>query len=118
MVKNVGKYKVPFDFEGNQLHYPGTLWDRNKDGGRGGNAECIWKENQAFTDTLKVEGMHAGQSAKYLTVVSTTTGHHYTVFVRDVIDVLLNATVNKGEMTATWTFTKRGANYGVAVLEA
>lgn len=112
MVKSVGKYKVPFDFDGNQLHYPlNVLMD-------GKHAECNWKDNHAFADTLKVEGMHAGQSAKYLKVVFMTTGHHYTMFIRDVIDVLLNATVNKGEMTATRVFTKRGANFGIAVPEA
>jgi len=117
MTKKIGTYRIPFDTSDNQLHYAGREPPANPDPDDV-DKDVTWKKNCQFHDTLKVEGMYSGQTAKYLRVVSTTTGHHYTMFVRDVIDVLLHATVDKGEMTATWTFTKRGANFGVAVLEA
>ena len=76
-----------------------------------------WKKNFKFHDTLEISGMEHGQSAKYLLLVSMTTGKKYTMFVRDVIDMIRNATIDHGKIEAWWTFTKRGQNYGVAVLE-
>ena len=100
------KYQIPFDPDGNQLHYP-TSW----------NGTPTWKNNYSFNDSLKIERMTSGYSAKYYKAISTTTGKRFTIFVRDLIDIIEHAEIKDGVMTGTWTFVKRGQNYGVAILE-
>jgi len=124
----MGKYKIPFDEHGDQLHYtydeapPFNLPDDDP-ASKGEEHRNIpghpisWKKNFKFHDTLQLDGMDHGQSAKFLLLSSTTTGSHFTMFVRDAIDVIRNAEIDHGKITATRMFIKRGQNYGVTVME-
>ena len=100
------KYKIPFDANGSQLHYAEN-WEHN----------VLWKDNYEFEDTLVFVSMQRGQSAAYFNLVSKTTDKCYTMFMKDIIEVIRNCRIDKGEIVGKWTFTKRGQNYGIALVK-
>ena len=105
MVKKMGDYKIPFNENGNQMHY-----------GRG-YRDVVWKDNFKFIDTIKITGTQRGRSAAYFQAESIENGKKYTLFISDLLDMLLYTTIEKGVVKGTFTFRKRGENFGIAVLE-
>ena len=98
-------YQIPFDSNGNQLHYPASY------------GTIAWADNCSFSDSLKIDRLISGHSAKYYNAVSTVTKKKFTIFARDLIDIVQHAEIKDGIMTGTWTFVKRGRYFGVAILE-
>lgn len=104
MVKQ-SDYQIPFDKNGNQLHYPYGYSDVEK-----------WKDNYVFEDEIKFINLHRfGVSSVYAQFESTTTGKKFTMFTKDLSDCF-NDFVN-GKLKATFTFCKRGQNYGIKVVK-
>jgi hypothetical protein len=101
----IGKYQVPFDSNGNLLHYAGY-------------GQVDWRDNHPFRAQLKLDGMTSGYSAKYLKWVDINTGHRYSMFVADLIELLNERTVSKGlTMDSLWVVRKRGNNYGIVIYQ-
>jgi hypothetical protein len=92
-------YDIPFDKTGNQLHYP--------------QYEVEWRCNCVFGDMLEITGIQRGQSAAYFHLQSKSTGKKYTMFIRDMLDLIQKTIIDHGIVNARWTFCKRGLNYGI-----
>lgn len=114
--------QVPFDDEGNQLHYPLHRWAYNPnhpDANSGGyyRQDPIIKDNYEFMATMKFEDIQRGRSAAYFHLTDAQ-GKKYTMFMTDLLDLLKRARrIESGEVTGKWTFCKRGANFGVKLVE-
>jgi hypothetical protein len=77
-----------------------------------------WKENHEFTDTLEIVGFSRGRSAANFNFKSTTNGMEYNTFMTDVLSIISKSVIDHGVVTGTWTFVKRGANYGIKLVDS
>jgi hypothetical protein len=93
------KYQIPFDKEGNQLHYPDN-WSIHE-----------WRDAEPFEETLIFDGYSRGRSAAYLNFHRKSNGTTINVFMTDFVDMV--PLMVHGEVTACFEYTKRGQNYGV-----
>lgn len=107
MAKIIGQYKIPFDDEGNQLHYPDFKWVNGK------RVDCDMIDNFEFRDTLSFDGMSRGRSAAYFHF-RRSSGEKVIVFMKDLCEMMPNITY--GHITGRFTFIKRGQNYGAVYL--
>ena len=110
-----GNYEIPFDSKGNLLHYPENEYDYPKNGGDPRVIEPTWKGNFVFEDTLRLLHTMRGRSAAYFYFESQTTGKKYPMFLKDFEEVMKVKVINKGVVSGTWTFVKRGQNYGLTM---
>ncbi|AKF13441.1 hypothetical protein PHIN3_178 [Sinorhizobium phage phiN3] len=101
--KKTGNYPIPFDTNGNQLHYPET-WTR--DG-------VVMKDNFVFADVLTFSHFSRGRSAAYA-YFKRSTGETVTVFLSDLADIM--KIMVRGEVGGTFTFCKKGMNYGTKLV--
>jgi len=92
-----GDYKIPFDSAGNQLDYAGY-----------GCAEM--RENFEFNDTLTFQSYGRGRSSVTFTMKRFGTNTNVSMFVSDFSDIVNK--MNHGAITGTFTFVKKGQNYG------
>lgn len=108
MTKQKGDYLVPFDNTGNLVHYAYY------------NSDVVMRENVAFEAKLRLKAkMVTGFSAKYVIWENVDTGVTYPMFIKDMIDLLLNSEVSQGETYKThWRVQKRGSNYGIRLADA
>ena len=95
--------QVPFCHYG-QMHWP----DKGVTG-------LNWKPNFEFSDVLTITGFHHGRSATGFDLVGTN-GTRYNMFARDAEDTLRLSVIDRGTVGGTWTFVKRGMNYGVKLV--
>jgi hypothetical protein len=92
-------YKIPFDSNGEMLSWaPG--W-----------GQVEWKDNYEWEDNLEYESFGRGRSAVHIYFRSLITGKKYTMFMTDFHDVVKDMVT--GRISGTFTFQKRGANYGM-----
>ena len=108
-MKKIGAYDVPFDRNGNQLHYPEGQWVD------GQYAQCRMFPNHPFEDTLTFDSYSRGRSAAYFHMTRSD-GTGVVVFMTDFCDMVPHL-VN-GKITGRFQHIKRGANYGTTLLEA
>ena len=92
-----GNYKIPFDRNGNQMDYEGY-----------GVGEM--KDNFEFFDTLTFQSYGRGRSSVTFTMKRASTNTTVSMFVSDFADIV--GKMNHGHITGTFTFTKKGQNYG------
>jgi hypothetical protein len=97
MAKKVGDYQIPFDKDGNQMHYPES-WRQPE-----------WRDNTPFQDTLEYQSFNRGRSAAYF-LFKRANGTQVTVFLKEMSEMIPRM-VN-GKITGTFAFVKRGENYG------
>lgn len=102
MAKTSGNYLIPFDPNGNQLHYPG--WRDNE-----------WRENADFTDTLTFDDYRRGRSAAYFNLIRAD-GTSVTMFLKELTEAIPHMVC--GKLCGRFRFIKRGQNYGVTLIEA
>lgn len=103
MAKTITPLQVPYDDNGNLMHYPDP-W-RNPQ----------FRDAQPFTDTLTYAGFERRQSAACF-LVKDSVGHEYPIFLKDMDEVLRTIGVTAGATpTATWVACKRGQNYGLSL---
>ncbi|WP_316196608.1 hypothetical protein [Bradyrhizobium sp. SZCCHNS3053] len=104
-----GRYQIPFDPAGNQLHYPELhTWTDGKPD------RIEWRDNARFTAVLKYQGQARGRSAAYF-IFADPDGHEVTFFMKDFEALVPH--LNKGVVIGTFEFTKRGQNYGCQLVE-
>lgn len=93
-----GTYQIPFDENGNQQHYPDD-W-RHK---------ITWEDNHEFDDTLTFIGYNRGRSAANFDF-RRGDGRKVTFFLKEFEEIVPHMV--HGEVAGTFTFIKRGQNYG------
>lgn len=92
---------VPVDNDGNWLSYP--AWNH-----------AGWLKVKPFHATLTVDSVRTGRSSKVVVLVDDA-GKSYPMFVADLVKGIKDGSLEivAGQITATWTVSKRGANYGI-----
>ena len=110
-----GEYQIPFDPEGNQLHFPDS-WKA-----------ITWQDNFEFQGPIKVTEMRRGRSAAYFVVemspfvspdpLAIQGWAKGTMFMTDFLEAVLRNGANVGGLIpGLFTFVKRGQNYGVKLV--
>lgn len=99
-----GNYPIPFDAEGNQLHYADT-WGPGP----------VWRDNHVFEAVLRYGGYCRGRSAAYMLFVRVDTLASVVVFLGDFDPIAER--MAKGEVAGRFTFCKRGQNYGCRLVD-
>ncbi|AMB18701.1 hypothetical protein BH780_gp118 [Bacillus phage Eldridge] len=84
-------------------------------GAGGDNVE--WVENRVFPDTLTYTGYGRGRSSAVF-YFEGSLGEKYQMFMTDMDDLLKYAGVLNKEVTAWWTYQKRGQNYGIRLADS
>ena len=77
---------------------------------RSGNVEYV--ENKVFEDTLTFEGYARGRSSSVFLFVDSN-GATYQMFMTDIDNLLKSKDLINRQVKGTWTFCKRGQNYGI-----
>ena len=95
-------YKVPFTSSGDLINYPEHYFA----------TDITWINNLVFADELTIRDYSRGRSAANFTLVNSE-GQSFTMFLTDFIDVIKRCTITNGRFSGTFTFVKRGQNYGV-----
>lgn len=97
--------KVPFNKEGNMLgyQYDGNIFE--------------WKDNFEFKDELCFECFMRGQSSAKAVFCSNLNKNKYFVFLTDLDKIIKHGIEENGIIKGTFTFSKRGNNYGIKLLE-
>ena len=101
-------YQVPFSQEGHQLHY--AIGDYAY------GEKVKWVDNFEFTTTLTIKRVCKGRRALYFDLVDQSNGKRYSMFMKDMMDVIAKCTITEGVVDGTWTFRKQGCNFGVKVV--
>lgn len=101
--------RIPFDIHGNMLDYVSGDTYYGNDGTGYKSLPVTWQSNFEFSDTLKYCGYERGRSSSTL-IFERSNGQRVQFFMSDFDDIMNHAV--KGRLTATFTFVKRGANYG------
>lgn len=70
------------------------------------------KDPYTFSDTLTIMGYLRGRSSVQICLVGSK-GEEYSMFISDFMDMVLSTDIQRARITGTWTFTKKGANYGL-----
>ena len=96
---------VPMTSYGDLLSYPES-WSEGK--------TWMWQPNKVFTCRMKIVSMGRGRSAAYFTLQDDN-NIRFPMFMTDIMDLIANYSIDKGYVTATWTFCKRGQNYGLCL---
>ncbi len=91
--------EIPFDENGNQLHYA--------------SYGCIDIQNYVFSDTLIYKRHARGRSSVYF-IFERSNGKTVSVFLTD-LDSIIDK-ISNGKITDTFTFCKRGSNFGCKLI--
>lgn len=94
--------EVPFDVHGNLMHYAGY--------------GAVWRLGDEFKAVLSIDSMERGRSAAFFWMLDSATGRKYCMFMADMFEVMKNYSLVHGNTpNLTWTYSKRGQNYGIKV---
>lgn len=116
-----GNYLIPFDTNGNQMHWATNEVTvrqfREKYGADRDypDAAAEWRVNEPFDDTLTYAKYARGRSAAYFEF-RRTDATLVTVFMTDLDSMMPH--IHAGKVTGRFAFQKRGQNYGCTMLEA
>ena len=112
MSEKKGNYQIPFDQKGNMQGYPQKWYEGSYP--NGGQAGPEWRDNAPFEATLEYVGFYRGRSAAGM-CFKDEKGAEYPMFMKDFEGVI--PFMHAGRVTGIWRGTKRGANYGVQLVE-
>lgn len=104
MKTKISPIKVPFDKNGNQLSYDSYSCDRHLD-------------NYMFTDTLLITSVRRGRSSVHFILKDIRGEREYSMFLTDMLDLICSTGICKGIVSGTWTFCKRGKNFGLKMVK-
>ena len=96
-----GDYCIPFDRDGDQLHWVDE-WEVKHNG-----AKMV--PNFEFNETLTFDGFCRGRSAAYARFLKSD-GREVTMFLVELEEAIKHMT--NGVVSGRFTFCKRGMNYG------
>lgn len=75
-----------------------------------------WRPNDPFEATLTLDHLERGRSAARFWFRDEE-GTRYPVFGQGLVDMLSRVTLDHGVVRGRWIAVKRGANYGIELLE-
>lgn len=114
-------YQIPFSRNGSLLTYPEYehqyVGPGNGDRGHDNSILIhppVWKDNYEFTGTLEFDHFSRGRSAAHAIFKDPSDDTEYTMFLTDLGDAIPN--MGGGFLIGTFTFVKRGQNYGIKFL--
>lgn len=111
--KKIGSYQIPFDKDGNQLHYtPYVGWDHVN---KRPHDPPPSRLNEPFEDTLVFGTYSRGRSAAYFHMTRESTGTDVIVFMTDLCEMIPHMV--GGKITGRFQHIQRGANFGTTLLE-
>ena len=119
--KTLDQQWVPFNEKGNQKtygvygdpdHVPTAEEQKGIDHGWG--IVERWVPNTVFADTLQYVTYHRGRSSAMFEFKRASNGQHVYMFMTDIDNIVPK--MDKGTLVGTFTFSKRGANYGVKMV--
>lgn len=96
-------YQIPFDKHGNLLSYPDYDVDQ-------------WKDNYVFKSKMTLVTYGRGRSSVVF-IFKDNNGFKYPMFVSDFLDMTLAVTLDKGFVEGSFTFVKKGSNYGLKYID-
>lgn len=91
----------PDEVKGSLVSYQGAV---------GSNIEYV--ENKVFDETLTYQGYGRGRSSSVF-YWTDATGAKYQMFMSDMNDLLFHKEVTNKQVTGTWTYCKKGQNFGI-----
>ena len=101
---------VPFDEKGNMLSYIAKdLPEEEKE-------KITWVEKYEFEDTFEILDFAKGSSSIQLVFKSQTTDKLFSMFQKDLINLLKTATISEGKVSGNWAFQKRGVCHGIIMV--
>lgn len=72
-----------------------------------------WKDNYVFQANLDIVEFGRGRSSAVFYLEDKVSGSRYSMFMSDMLDVLKNCNIQQGKVSGSWTFCKKGSNYGL-----
>lgn len=100
--------QVPFTGTGRPLVYVDAYVERQE--------TVEWRKNIIFKATMRLTGMTRGRSAARFIWTRADTNIEYNMFMTDMVKLIQNGgKIEDGLAIGSWTFTKRGRNYGLTV---
>lgn len=104
-----GNYPIPFSPQTNQmLAYVGNSDAQD-------SAYVKWIPNFEFEDEMKFSSFERGRSAAHAIFESLSDQRKYQMFLTNLADAIEH--FDKGHLKGKFTFTKKGTNYGVALIK-
>ena len=100
-----GVVGTPKQIKGSLISYTGYAGD---------NVEFV--ENRKFKETLTYIGYSRGRSSAVF-LFKDSTGAKYQMFMTDMDDMLRSKDIVDGKITGTWTYVKRGRNFGIRLIK-
>lgn len=114
MATKKGQYKIPFHPEhGGVMHWPERLMRKGEDG-KYHEVDLDWRDNYEFKAILVYQGYRRGRSAAYFLFKEAETEAVHSMFMSDFDDIA-RSMIN-GHVLETWTFHKKGQNYGIRMV--
>lgn len=98
----IGDYPIPFR-GGNQLEFPN--WNHDT---------IEWIDNHMFQDELSFESFSRGRSAVTFHMTRAMTNNRVTMFASNFVELV--PYFKNGVVRGTFTFVKKGQNYGCKLL--
>lgn len=115
MVKSIGKYQVPYDAEGNLLHYSGQSYNYTT---RSYQDTSVWLDNEPFQAEMELVTFGRGRSAATFHWKKVDDGRKFPMFMTDMVDLIkFGSVINGRTPLQKWVVVKRGQNYGLAFYE-
>jgi hypothetical protein len=101
--------KIPFDKKTGNLvrffhRYDNEKWHN-------------WKPNEPFEAVMMIENYYRGSTATGLTLISED-GKKWPMFMSKAVEMLKKTTVKEGKVRGVWVVGRRGAHYGLNLVEA
>jgi len=109
-MKKSGDYNIPFDPKTGDLHDYPVLYPNNHP------SNSVWFDNYEFTDTLTLVDWSRGRSSVKFNM-RRESGQIVSFFVKDFSDVVTSKDIFCGRVRGTFTFTKKGQNYGCKLVK-
>jgi hypothetical protein len=79
------------------------------------NKDIVWKDNYEFDGQLMIAKMYKYANTLKVTLCGEN-GEEYPMFFKDFTFMVNNATIDYGEVSGRWTFTKRGNSFGIKMI--
>jgi hypothetical protein len=109
-----GDYKIPFDGEGNMLHYPESYLMSPNPKYAPDRVPGEWRDNEPFQARLELVGFQRGRSAAYF-MWRDEEGHTYPMFLVELERLLRTGygVVDGRTELSFWEGRKQGNNYSI-----
>lgn len=73
-----------------------------------------WKDVR-FYDDLRIVGLERGRSAAHFLAISTINNYVYTIFMDDMLNMIINNKIVNGCLDGEFIVKKKGKNLGVCL---